>query len=270
MKRVWLLLVVASGVWAQDQQNTSAEKSDFLNVCREFSHDDGSLCVKVQQKLFAKGRAEDPTFPLTPALVGAPALPVDKRIQFVLFNDANYLPGVAYCYFVFRGWISPNQITPDILGLKSTGFAILNEDIDKYEMWLTTPPGQACRKRIESESQVPVTDLKLSLQGRAALIGLNPLGAVQNASSLEAVMNEMRITINHERIHAYQVLCPSFDVWSQKQWEALKPNAKAKIAKTYPAYNWKDLKVAGREFVAYALEKEPEKVKHLIGKCKVD
>lgn len=267
-----LLWVGTVSVGAQSQPaNTQNGASDFLSLCREISHDDGSaVCGKIAAKFFPKDKAREPTLPVTPAQVGAPSLNIDKKIQYLVFNDANFMSSVAYCYFVFRGWLNPAQVSPDNLGLQSTGFSILNEHIDPYQKWLKTDRGKACAKRVESESQVPVTDLKTSLEGYVALIGLNPLASVATGSpGYEGVMKDMLLTVNHERIHAYQVLCPKFDAWSREQWKSTSAAEKKKIAAKYNAYNWNDLQVAGREFVAFAMEDEPEKVLKLIGSCKI-
>lgn len=206
-----------------------------------------------------------------PADVGAPALNVDSTVNFVIFNDPNYLAGVSYCYFVFRGWIDPAKLSPDDEALNSSGFSILNEEISAYQNWLDkNETGKSCKARIEKDSGVPVANLKNLLGKHSALIGLNPLASVHTGHlSYSSVLDDLALTLNHERVHAYQVLCPDLEKWGQAQWNLLPQNEKDKFSVVYPAYNWKDLKIAGREYVAFSYEGKPTKLLERLNGCKI-
>jgi hypothetical protein len=230
--------------------------SNFLPLCRMFAEQQG---------------AKNAVTIISPVDVGAPALAVDSKVQFLVFNDPNYLAGMAYCYFAFRGWIDAEKFSPDDIVLASSGFSILNEDIASYKKWLeANASGKKCRARVEKESGVPVTDLAAALKGYAAIVGINPLASVKSGKlGFEPIHDEMRLTVNHERIHAYQVLCPNLEAWGQKKWKELPAEEQAKFPLVYPSYNWKDLKVAGREYVAYSFEGKPLRISDHVGKCKI-
>lgn len=247
----------------------AASGSDFRSLCPTvLKGPHAAVCAEVSRKFFPTGGTSD-TAPFEPSRVGAPSFEIDRRIQYIVFDDPNFLPGVAYCYFVFQGWIDPARVSPDFIGLASTGFSVLNERIAEYQKWLNgSAAGKACRRRVERESGVPVTDLDESIKGYAAIIGLNPLASIKNgALTLRAVTEDMALTLNHERIHAYQVLCPDFERWGQAEWTRLPAAQKRKFVAKYSSYNWNDLKVAGREYAAFTLESKPREVLKLVGRC---
>ncbi|MEK6706226.1 MAG: hypothetical protein AABZ06_10595 [Bdellovibrionota bacterium] len=250
-----------------------ADTSDFLSLCNITLKEGpgGTVCKRINQTFFSENSTKDLTS-VTPSQVKAPAMSIDRKIQFIVFNDPNYLPGMAYCYFVFRKWIDPALVSPDTLGLASSGFSILNEDIKKYQDWIANKEaGKACRKRLEKESGVPITNLEISLKGYVAIIGLNPFASVSSkGADFDAVMADLSLTLNHERIHAYQVLCPDFEKWGQRQWMIQTAAEKARVQKMYPAYSWSDVKIAGREYAAFKLEAKPESVLGLLGSCRID
>ncbi len=264
-----LLLLVSFNVLAAG----SEPASDFLSLCKTTLQNNPKslpLCETIHQKYFATNKTQD-IAAITPAQVGAIATPIDDKIQFFMFNDPNYLSGIAYCYFVYRNWISPSEIGPDALAMSATGFSILNEDIKAYQKWLTTQTaGKNCKARVEKEAEVSVADLELSLKGRVALIGLNPYASIHTPdSTAETVTKEMALTINHERIHAYQVACPDFEKWSIKEWEKLPSTKKNEYIKKYPSYTWSIPKIAGREYIGFLYESTPEKINDLVKNCKI-
>jgi hypothetical protein len=251
----------------------AGSEADFLNLCKTTLKDQPQslpLCETIHKKFFSENKTLD-LVKVTPKEVGAPASPLDDKIQFFMFNDPNYLSGIAYCYFVYRNWISSSETGPDALAMTASGFSILNEDIPAYQKWIkSSSEGKKCKARVEKESEVSVADLEISLAGRVALIGLNPYASIQNPNSTaESVMDEMKLTVNHERIHAYQVACPEFEKWSIKEWEKLPFATKNEYIKKYPSYTWSLSKVAGREYIAFLYEKTPEKIGEHVKNCKI-
>jgi hypothetical protein len=275
MKYLVLMLVTFNVLAAtpNTKSTTDSAAADFLNLCKTTlaaQPNSLPLCETIHQKFFNENKTKDLVI-ITPAQVGAPPSPLDGKIQFFMFNDPNYLSGIAYCYFVYRNWISSSEISPDALAMSASGFSILNEDIPAYLKWLKTQAaGQKCKARVEKEAEVTVADLELSLAGRVALIGLNPYASIQTPdSSVESVLSDMKLTINHERIHAYQVACPEFEKWSIKEWEKLPTAKKNEYIKKYPSYTWSLPKVAGREYVAFLFESTPEKITDHVKNCKI-
>lgn len=247
--------------------------ADFLSLCKTTLENNPKslpLCETIHQKFFAENKKLD-IAKITPSDVGAPASPLDSKIQFFMFNDPNYLSGIAYCYFVYRNWISPSETGPDALAMSASGFSILNEDVSAYQKWLkNAAEGIKCKARVEKEAEVSVADLEISLAGRVALIGLNPYASIHTPdATAETVMNDMKLTVNHERIHAYQVACPEFEKWSIKEWEKLPFATKNTYIKKYPSYTWSLPKVAGREYIAFLFEGDPSKITEHVKNCKI-
>ena len=156
------------------------------------------------------------------------------------------------------------------MGLSASGFSILNEEIKPYEKWLkSSPEGLKCKGKVEKESQVSVANLEVALKGSVALIGLNPFALINSPDvTSESVMKEMTLTMNHERVHAFQVACPEFEKWSIKQWEKLPFATKNTYIKKYPSYTWSLPKVAGREYIAFLYENNLSGINESISKCK--
>ncbi len=247
--------------------------SDFNSLCKatlQGKPNSLPLCETIYQKFFINNKGKDISG-LKPSDVNAPASPLDSRIQFFIFNDPNYLAGVAYCYFVYRNWISPSQVGPDTLAMNASGFSILNEDLKLYQNWIATKSeGQKCKVRVEKEAEVSLANLEVLLKDKVALIGLNPYASIQTPNpTADSVMDDMKLTVNHERIHAYQVACPEFEKWSIKEWEKLPFNKKNEYIKKYPSYTWSIPKVAGREYIAFLYEGEPSKITEHVKSCKI-
>jgi hypothetical protein len=268
------LLICACSTPAPSRAPDSEARSDFLSLCSSFASAQGAdaaFCSRLNSKFFAETQKGAAVALVNPSDVGAPVMSVDSKVRFVVFHDPNYFPGVAYCYFAYRSWIDPQKMSPDAVALASSGFSILNENIEAYQTWLdVNPEGRRCRELVQKESGVPVTDLRPLLKEHAALVGLNPLASVKNGHlSYQAVIDDLKLTLNHERIHAYQVLCPELEKWGQKMWSALPQEEQDKFGIVYPAYNWKDPKVAGREYVAFSFENKPLRISDHVGNCKV-
>lgn len=262
-----LMFLVTFNVWATEPA------SDFNSLCKatlQGKPNSLPLCETIYQKFFVNNKTSD-IAGVRPADVNAPASPLDGRIQFFIFNDPNYLAGIAYCYFVYRNWISPSEVSPDTLAMSASGFSILNEDLKLYQNWIATKPeGQKCKVRVEKEAEVSLANLEVLLKDKVALIGLNPYASIQTPNpTADSVMDEMKLTVNHERIHAYQVACPEFEKWSIKEWEKLPFAKKNEYIKKYPSYTWSISKVAGREYVAFLYEGEPSKISDRVKTCKI-
>lgn len=247
-----------------------ADTSDFLSLCKSSLPKNlhQKTCVRLNKLLF-KGDNKSPSQLIQPDVLGAPKFSIDKKILFMVFNDPNYFPAVSYCYFVFRGWLNPGQVSPDRLGMDSTGFSILNEDLAGYKLWLSKDnKGKSCQKLIEKETQIPLTDLSSSIKGYHAIVGLNPFASIrQQGGDYEKVVDDLALTLNHERIHALQVACEKLDTYGMQEWSKIGGPAQHKFAAKYPSYNWRDIKVAGREYIAFLYEKNPGKVLKLIKDC---
>jgi len=254
--------------------NTYADQSDFLSLCKNHFKDDFSrlqICDKINTLLFKGLNPKDSSLITTPEKVNAPAMNIDKKILFIALNDPNYFPSLVYCYSVFNHWFDPQKISPDTLATISSGVSILNEKLPAYQQWLNkSSEGKACKIRVEKESQLPVTNLEDSLKGYVAMIVLNPFSVIgNNAVSFEKAIEELRLTINHERIHAYHVLCPQFEKNEKEKWMKLSSNEKNKFMEKYPNYNWQDPQTAVREFSAFSLENTPESISSLVKACKI-
>lgn len=245
-----------------------ANYSDFLSLCvAQVGPTNRSICDQIQNQFF---QSETPHFaPLSPAMVGAPALPIDSKVQFLVFNDPNYVAGVAYCYFSFRKWIDPTQVSPNALGLGANGFAIMKENLAAYQRWLEGPEGKACKARVKSESQVEVANLEVSLRGYVALIAVNPFAIVrEQGANAQAVTQEMVRTLNYGRLQAYLVACPIFARWGEKQWAGLSASENKKMREAHPQYPWSDTVAASREYVALKFEDNLKEVQPLLKACK--
>jgi hypothetical protein len=254
--------------------NALADQSDFLSLCKVHFKDDLNrveTCEKMNKILFYGLTTKDASTLTNPQKINAPVMDIDKKIIFMALNDPNYLPALVYCYSVFNHWINPKQISPDTLGMISSGVSILNEKLPAYQKWLnTSAEGKSCRQLVEKESQLPVTNLEDSLKDHVAMIVLNPYAVIANSgTSFESAMEELRLTLNHERTHAYHVLCPQFEKSEKEKWNKLTDIEKNKMMTKYPNYNWKDLQTAARESSAFNLETTPEVLRDLVKSCKI-
>ncbi len=254
--------------------NVFADQSDFLSLCKTHFKDDSAriqTCEKINDLLFKGLGPKDSSAITSPEKVNAPLMNIDKKILFMALNDPNYLPSLVYCYSVYNHWIDPLQISPDTLGTISSGVSILNENLPAYQKWLNKSiEGKSCRKQVEKDSQLPVTNLEDSLRGYVAMIVLNPFAVIgSTGTSYESALEELRLTINHERIHAYHVLCPQFEKNEKDKWIKLSQTEKNVFINKYPNYNWKDSQTSVREFSAFSLENAPDSLISLVKACKI-
>lgn len=207
--------------------------------------------------------------PIEPATVNSPALPIDKHVRFIMFYDPSYLSRFGYCYFAFRGWFDPNQTSPKQLALAASGFAILKSELRGYQEWLRSEPGKQCEKAVFQFSGAMPIDIAAEMAGKISIIGFNPVGAIRSDGGIAPVLDEARLTINHERIHAIHVSCPEVNSVAEKHWSDLSAKDKKKLKEGHLSYDWTNQTVAVREAFAYFLEEEPTKVLSYIVNCKL-
>jgi len=250
-------LVFFLNLWGAD--NTSQYKSDFLSLCK--AHQASSIqnlkvCDEVDADLFKNLKAIPGA--LNREILSVPELYIDRSIEYIMISDPNYMAALGYCYFVFKRFINPNVIGPDMMGSMSSGMSILNENIDEYLKWLSqSSEGKKCKLKVEKETEMSLIDLKASLKNKLGIIALNPYALVQNQTitmSKKSILDELTLVVHHERIHVLQVDCPAFEKWSMDYWLALKEVEKEKYRSQYNSYQWKNTKVAGRESVAFYFE----------------
>lgn len=244
--------------------------SDFLSLCKLTIKDANKdvFCSGVNDVLF-KNNSKDIISYVTPAQIGVTSLPLDSKIDYIAFNDPNALNGVAYCYFVYKNWISMSKISPDLLGTSATGFSILKEDLKSYQEWLNTSNiASECKGLVQKESEVTVSNLESYLKDKIAIIGINPYAIIQTPNiDLNKVVEDIRITVNHERIHAYQASCPELEKWSLDQWKALPVKEKNQYINKHPTYTWSIPKVAGREYIGYKYENNFSEIEARLKSC---
>ena len=239
------------------------------------------VCLEVASTVNASGKSElceysqswyfknrQPFVEIAPGKLAAPELPGDSQVRIIAFQNPKLFAAVGFCYFTSRGWLEETGITP--LGFASSvgGMAILAKELYDYNNWVRSPAGIRCRKSVEAELGYPVPDLTGELKARASLIALNPAALVSGKASLEAVLREAKITINHERIHALQALCQEFQEWSELEWEGLKEAQRKAVRERHPEYAWGDPFIAARELIAFRFEQHPAQVNAYLGNCK--
>jgi len=269
---VFLLSFLYSCTTSDRDIASNAGASDFHSLCHAFAEAKGypkNVCTEVNSLIFGDALNDKTTLSLGPKVFGAPEQKIDKKINYIVFNDANGVAALAYCYFVFREWIKANAMTPDDMGMASSGFSIVHEKIDEYEEWIDGDPnGIACKKKVQSSTGFQVPSLKEKLKGYAGIVAINPLAAfLSQPNRSSAVMQELKVTMNHERIHVYQAQCPALEQWGQKRWQELSSKEQKVISSKLNAYNWESLEVAGREYTAFSFESQPEKILPLVKDC---
>ena len=239
----------------------------FLGDCAALAAKRGAdttLCPGIKSTFFARGE-ENP--PLAPAAIGAPPLPVDSTTKIIAVSNPRFLSHLAYCYFEFRGWFDPKSLSPEEFAAAATGFAILQGEVYGYADWLQSAAGASCRERVKAFTANEPDDLTGTMKDITALIALNPLAALKAGRSLEDIRNEAQLTLNHERIHVLQVLCPALDSLASRQWKELPPSGREEMKRRYPAYDWANPVVAARENLALRYETHPRDVLSLAPGC---
>lgn len=245
-------------------------QADFLSLCKEMAKSrQQQLSCSNLDKLFFVGK-EQGAHPLPLKALGIQELPIDRDLQLWSFRDPNKFTAMGYCYFLFRGWMKIDQLNPDTFSTIVNGITLMNEQIDEFKIWSKhTLAGNRCQKLIEKEAQEVMPELKKLLGNKKGIIAVNPYALIKEKGIDEKViLNEVRLILNHERIHAIQSTCPSFQKWSQEQWKMLAKNLRQDMAKLHPTYNWDDPTVAAREYVAYAIENDTKAIATQTKSCK--
>lgn len=250
-----------------------AKETPFHQVCekrlREKQYTKSvklNVCDQVERKFF-KDRNSIQRF--GPALVQAPILPIDKKVDFVLFYDPSALSAYAYCYFAFRGWFNPKELSPEQIALSASGFSILKSELKGYQSWLASDAGQRCVSSVHDSVHLQVVDLEREMGNHVSIVAFNPIGAIRSDDGLQAVEHEAWLTVNHERIHAIHVTCPEVDKFANQHWDSLSKTEREKIKEGHLSYDWSNRTVAVREALAYLLEDNPVKVLDYVGSCRM-
>ncbi len=228
----------------------------FKDLCPNLFQGKTNLCAAVQ-KTFLENSLAPKTEPglrtLSSTDLKVVPAPFDKTMLARWAEDPNKMVAYGFCYFTFKNWISPS-VGPDQMGLASSGFSILKNELGGYKEWLKSEPGKACQKKVTDESKEQVVDLEQFMGPARAILFLNPIAFVGTAESADKLVEGMKTVFDHERIHVLQGLCPEIDSWSLGVWKKLPPHEAKAYEKTYPDYKWSDPKIAGRESVAFAFE----------------
>lgn len=247
------------------------KRSPFLNRCNErleqenyVKNAESKLCEQLRTKFF---QGWGPIQQISPQTVEAPPLPIDSKVRFIAFYNPDYLAAFAYCYFVFRGWFDPEKISPDKLALSASGFTIMKDELVGYDSWLNSHSGEGCRFRLKDETGLAPMDLAKEIGAAIAVIAINPVGAIRSDGGMQPLLREARLTMNHERIHAIHVNCPSVDKAASEHWTSLDVKARDALKVGHLDYDWNNPKIAIREAFAYAFEDNPAKVLEYTGNC---
>lgn len=225
-------------------------------------------CEKLDQLFFVdKGQG---AHPLPIKALGISELPIDHQLQLWAFRDPNKFTAMGYCYFLFRGWMKIEELNPDTFSTIVNGITLMNEQIEEFKTWSKhTLAGNRCQQLMEKETQEPMPELKDLLENKKGIIAVNPYALIKEKGIDEKIiLSEVKLILNHERVHAIQSTCPTFQSWSKNQWMALSKNLRADMAKLHPTYNWNDPTVAGREYAAYALENDIKAIATQTKACK--
>jgi hypothetical protein len=178
--------------------------------------------------------------------------PTDSGTVFLNVYAPKFTAAMGYCYFVAKGRVDAKKNDPPDFAGHVAGFAILSSELPAYEAWLETAAGETCRRDVDRSVGLPVVDLKEQLRNKPGMVVLNPLGLASTKADLNDAMEEMRLTLNHERIHILQTACPAADDFAKEAWDRLDPGKKADFQK-----RWDDQRVVLREFLAYTYENDP-------------
>lgn len=243
-----------------------SQKNAFSTACLERTND-APFCRALEKHFFLNKMAARE---ISPTLVGALALPVDSKIRFLAFHNPYYFSRFAYCYFVFRGWLDPKSLSPSQMALTASGFAVLASELKGYGTWLLfQKEGLACQQSVQDSLHLETVNLEKELENskKDFMIAVNPVASIGTERNIDAVVNDAKVTINHERIRAIQASCNSVEKEAKKYWSSLSAKDKKKFVETYPTYNWNDGMIAVREAFAYHYEKNPEIVQGLAKEC---
>jgi hypothetical protein len=226
----------------------------FKDLCPTLFEGKEALCQSVHGRFFKDKNTR--IVPVTAKDFGVQDSPLDNITDFRVVEDPNKMPAFAYCYFTFRDWMK-KEITPDQMAISGSGFSILKSETKGYSKWLKSAQGKRCVERVKKESEEDVVDLETFFQPqKTALLFVNPIAVLPIAMDAEQFALEVRKLVDHERIHVIQGHCPSIDTWSVGIWAKMSPQDKKSFEVSYPDYKWNDIKIAGREAVAFSHEED--------------
>ena len=209
------------------------------------------LAKKISNDYFSTSA---PLMALEPTRVGAAITPLDSKMKFVISNDPHETTRIAYCYFVQRKWFDSNALPPDKLSLAVDGFAMLASEISDYLLWQNSVEGKECAKKVLQSTGLPVRNLAELIGERKALILVNPIVGLIQKRKVAEVIDSIRTTLNHERVHVLQLSCESLQLLAERLWDEMKPEQKKQMAKAHPGYDWKNKMIAQRENFAFFYE----------------
>jgi hypothetical protein len=194
--------------------------------------------------------------------------PTDPKTLLLTMYNPNFTAAFGYCYFVSKGIWNNSAPEPTEFGKGVHGFAIQTSELTAYDDWLKTDNGVKCRQDVANSTGLPLADLNDKLKGKFGLVVLNPMGMAVPNAELQAVMNTIKLTLNHERIHILQTACPAVHDFALELWTKSDPQRKAELKKQFPNYNWENQRVALREFLAFTYEKDPAPLLDIAKRCK--
>ncbi len=274
---VGLLVIVGLIYWQRRYLTQSSRDADtFQRTCEIKFEIVGVLdpksrkskCREFQSALFkTTGEVEELSSEDISTHLKARAMGVDSQVRFMLFRDPKVLAATVYCYYIFSGSLKLSQLSPQQLAFGVGGFSVLKRDLQGYSQWLKGPDGLACRERVREGLLAEVIDLEQSLSKHVALIGLNPVGAIQKDSTVVSLREDLSRTLNHERIHAVQSVCPSMERLAVSEWSKLNEIQKEEVRRSHPDLNWSIPDVAAREYQAVRHEDDPVALANLIADC---
>ena len=222
------------------------------------------FCESLERELFG---SYQPIQKTNPRSFSAPAMYIDQKVRFLIFHNARELSPFGYCFFVFKGWFNPEKLSPEQLASVASGFAILKTELDGYKPWTKTVAGQACSKKLFDSFGRRSRNLHSELKDYISIIALNPIGVVQPGITRNAVLDELRLTLNHERVHAIQISCAKFKKHAENYWRGLSNKFKKQLAEKYSTYNWSNPDVTVLEAIAFDLEMAPQRTIELAKGC---
>lgn len=265
---VALVILISNQLTKDDVSNSSFYAKCLEQV--EFNNLNSIYCKKLMRQFPILQSSKDVLAVTAEQIKGAVSLPIDDEVTILLTLNPDFLAHLSYCYFQFRGWFDPKELGPSDLSRVASGLAILREELDGYDNWLGSKDGVKCQERVESNVMIH-DPLKFSFndifEHSAALIAINPLVEIQSGRSVEEVIKQMALTLNHERIHILQALCPELDKYAHHLWENLSSNEKERVIENYPVYDWSNPLIAAREYLALKYENDLDSLRPLFTTC---
>lgn len=249
-----LALIAAIFVYLQKAKH-DPENALLVKNCYSLAMAKLDGCAELPTRLYPDFRTTTaPLARLDLAAIGLSSSPIDSQVKFLVANEPSEVTRIAYCYFVQRGWFDPAALSPHKFSLAVDGFAILAQETAEYRSWIKSTPGLACAARVKQELGRAQADLPELIGEKLAIIMVNPLVGILAQKKADAIVENIKTTANHERIHVLQVSCPALDSYAKQLWKNLPAKEKNKVIKANAGYDWKNTTVAEREYFAYRFE----------------